>query len=294
MAVFQLFNAAGVGFNMTGTNSSGWSMLGTNSTVAMVNTADDGYRAEFDVNGSNFIDSFTAWYSMTSYGVVIEDLSYYDFDDVILNIVDLKLYTAVDYIDEYGWYAAINAGHDTFYGNDYADVIRAGTGNDVVYSYGGDDIVFGDNGNDKLYGVYGDDDLYGGKGRDVLNGGSGSDYLSGGLDFDTLTGGSGRDYFVFDATPSRYNIDTIKDFTPADDTIMLDNRIFTRAGADGWLKGSAFRIGKAAADSSDRVIYDKGTGALLYDRDGYGGAAAVKVAQLKAGLAITKADFYVL
>ncbi|MCG7394551.1 hypothetical protein MHY87_16725 [Microvirga sp. ACRRW] len=294
MAIFQAFNAAGVGFDMSSTSPSGWSFVGVNPYIETVNTYDDGEVAVFDVNGSSLIDRYTAWYSSNGYDIVIHDLLYENFEADVLLIKDLNLYTNVDELEGYDWYMVLNAGHDTFYGNDYADLIRGGKGNDLIYSYGGNDTLFGDAGNDKIYGLNGDDDLYGGTGRDVLSGGNGSDYLSGGLDSDTLTGGAGRDYFVFDATPSRNNVDTIKDFKPVDDTIMLDNKIFTRLGPDGWLSGAAFRVGKAAADSTDRIIYNKGTGALLYDADGKGGVAAIKIAQLQAGLAITKADFYVL
>lgn len=294
MAFFQAFNAAGVGFNMSSTSPSGWSFVGINPYIETVNTYDDGYAAVFDVNGSNIIDHYTAWYSSNGYDIVIHDLLYENYGADVLLIKDLNLYTNTDELDSYGWYMVLNAGHDTFYGNDYADVIRGGNGNDIVYSFGGNDILFGDAGGDRLYGVNGDDDLYGGTGRDGLNGGYGSDYLSGGLDFDTLTGGAGRDYFVFDATASIYNVDTITDFTPADDTIMFDNRIFTRLGPDGWLSGAAFWVGSGSHDTTDRIIYNKASGALLYDPDGIGGVAAVKVAQLKAWLPITKYDFYVL
>ncbi|MXQ13298.1 calcium-binding protein [Microvirga makkahensis] len=294
MAIFQAFNAAGVGFNMSSTSPSGWSFVSANPYVDTVNIYDDGDLAVFDVYGSSLVDRYSAWYWSNGYDVIIDDLLYENNGYAVLSIQNLNLYTTVDDLSAYDWYVALNRGHDTFYGNDYRDVIRGGYGNDIVYSYGGADITLGDAGSDKLYGMNGDDDLYGGTGRDYLSGGYGSDYLSGGLDSDALVGGGGRDYFVFDATPSRTNIDTITDFSPVYDTIMLDNRIFTRLGPDGWLSSAAFRTGSAAADSSDRIVYNKGTGALLYDPDGLGGAAAVKFAQVKAGLAVTKADFYVL
>jgi Ca2+-binding RTX toxin-like protein len=294
MAIFRAYNAAGVGFNMSGTSSSGWSFVSSDPSIDTVKTYDDGTVADFDVYGSSLVDAYSVWYWSNGYDVVIDDLLYENNGYAVLSIQNLGLYTTVDDLNAYDWYVRLNSGHDTFYGNDYADVIRGGYGNDVVHSYGGHDIVFGDSGSDKLYGLNGDDDLYGGTGRDYLSGGYGSDYLSGGLDLDTLVGGPGRDYFVFDARPSTTNVDTISDFKPTDDTIMVDNAIFTRAGANGWLSSAAFRIGKAAADSTDRIIYNKETGALLYDPDGYGGYGAVKFAQLKAGLAITKYDFYVL
>jgi len=293
MAIFQAFNAAGVGFNMSSTSSSGWSFVANNPYVETVMIDDDGYSAVFDVN-SSLVDRYTAWYTDTGYGVVIHDLLYENYGADVLLIKDLDLYVSDSAFNSSSWYVRLNGGHDTFYGNDYADVIRGGNGNDVVYSYGGHDILFGDAGADKLYGISGDDDLYGGTGRDALNGGYGSDYLSGGLDTDTLTGSAGRDYFVFDATASIYNVDTITDFSPTDDTLMFDNRIFTRLGPDGWLSSAAFWVGTRAHDTTDRIIYNKASGALLYDPDGIGAASAVKVAQLKAGLAITKADFYVL
>jgi Ca2+-binding RTX toxin-like protein len=213
------------------------------------------------------VDYFTARYWSDGYTVIVDDLFYENDGQAILSIEGLDLYTTVDALQGYAWYVTLNGGRDTFIGNDYDDIIRAGSGNDVVHSYDGDDIVYGDTGADKLYGLWGDDDLY---------------------------GGSGKDYFVFDTRPSRNNIDRIVDFRPDDDTIMLDNHVFTRVGRDGWLAGAAFTTGSGARDSSDRVIYNKQSGALLYDADGIGGASAVKFAQLNSGLPLTKADFFVL
>lgn len=293
MAVFQAFNAAGVGFNMSSTDSSGWAFIGANPSVTTVLAYDDGAVAEYDVYGSALVDSFSARYWSDGYTVVIDDLVYENHGQTILSIESLDLYTTVDELQGYAWYVTLNGGHDTFYGNDYDDIIRAGSGNDIVYSHDGDDIVHGDTGADKIYGSWGDDDVYGGAGRDVLSGGAGSDYLSGGLDSDTLTGDSGKDYFVFDKRPSRSNVDKITDFRPTDDTIMLDGHVFTRAGRDGWLAGGAFNTGSGARDSSDRIIYNKQTGALLYDADGVGGVSAVKFAQLDTGLKLSKGDFFI-
>jgi Ca2+-binding RTX toxin-like protein len=294
MAVFQAFNAAGVGFNMSSTSSSGWAFIGVDPSVTTELVYDDGAVAEYEVYGSDLVDYFTARYWSDGYTVIVDDLFYENDGQAILSIEGLDLYTTVDALQGYAWYVTLNGGRDTFIGNDYDDIIRAGSGNDVVHSYDGDDIVYGDTGADKLYGLWGDDDLYGGTGRDSLSGSAGSDYLSGGADSDRLTGGSGKDYFVFDTRPSRNNIDRIVDFRPDDDTIMLDNHVFTRVGRDGWLAGAAFTTGSGARDSSDRVIYNKQSGALLYDADGIGGASAVKFAQLNSGLTLTKADFFVL
>jgi Ca2+-binding RTX toxin-like protein len=294
MAVFQAFNAAGVGFNMSSTGSSGWTFIGADPSVTTDLVYDTGAVAGYDVYGSALVDYFTARYWSDGYTVIVDDLLYENDGYKILSIDDLDLYTTVDELQGYAWYVTLNGGHDTFYGNDYVDIIRGGSGNDIVYSYDGDDIVHGDTGADKLYGLWGDDDLYGGAGRDALTGGAGSDYLSGGADSDRLTGDSGKDYFVFDTRPSSKNVDRIVDFRPADDTIMLDNQVFTRIGRDGWLSSGAFATGSGARDSSDRIIYHKQSGALLYDADGVGGVAAVKFAQLNSGLTLSKADFFVL
>jgi serralysin len=56
------------------------------------------------------------------------------------------------------------------------------------------------------------------------------------------------------------------------------------------LARSAFEVGSAADDPRDRIIYDKDTGALFYDADGSGAQAAVKFAQIGAGLPLSNAD----
>lgn len=294
MAIFTAFNTAGVGFNMATTDSLGWTFLAPNPEITSVLAYDDGDLAIFDIYGSDIIDRYSASYSTNGYDVVVHDLVYEDLGATVLSITNLDLYTTIDDLDADAWFVSLNGGDDTFYGNDFDDVIRGGFGSDIVLAYDGDDIVYGDAGQDDLYGGAGDDDLYGGSGRDLLNGGSGNDYLSGGADLDSLTGGGGKDYFVFDTRPSASSADRITDFVVRDDTVMLDNRVFTKVGRDGWLTAGAFTTGSAARDASDRIIYNSKNGALLYDPDGIGGAPAVKFAQLKAGLALTKADFYIL
>jgi Ca2+-binding RTX toxin-like protein len=78
-----------------------------------------------------------------------------------------------------------------------------------------------------------------------------------------------------------------------DDTIVLDNAIFTRL-ADGALLAGQFRIGTAAADANDYLIYNSSTGALSYDADGNGAGAAIRFATLQTKLALTAADFVVI
>ena len=49
-----------------------------------------------------------------------------------------------------------------------------------------------------------------------------------------------------------------------------------------------------AADADDRIIDNAATGALLFDADGVGGAAAVQFATLSAGLAMTAGELTVI
>jgi serralysin len=152
-------------------------------------------------------------------------------------------------------------------------------------------------GNDTLVGNSGNNTLRGYGGNDVIKSGSGNDLIFGGLGNDKLYGQAGKDAFVFDTKPNQYaNKDAIMDFRVVDDTIRLDNAIFTKVGANGTLKEAMFwtnTTGKAH-DSSDRVIYDRDSGVLYYDPDGTGKAAGVAFATISKELALTYKDFYVI
>ena len=110
---------------------------------------------------------------------------------------------------------------------------------------------------------------------------------------DLLTGLGGADSFAFTTALGAGNIDTIGDFSVADDTIRLENAVFTGLAA-GALAAGAFNTGAAASQADDRIVYNSATGALLFDADGAGGAAAVQFATLSGGLALTSADFLVV
>jgi Ca2+-binding RTX toxin-like protein len=113
--------------------------------------------------------------------------------------------------------------------------------------------------------------------------------------FDTLYGGSGNDAFVFNAAlGAATNIDTIRDFVAVIDTIYLENSVFTALTATGALAAGAFWKGSAAHDSNDRIIYNPSTGALFYDADGKGGAAAIQFATLSTKPPISARDFVVI
>jgi Ca2+-binding RTX toxin-like protein len=214
------------------------------------------------------------------------------------------------------------AGNDTLDGRANADRMEGGTGNDryfvdnagdqVIEALGGGtDHVFssisynltGKNvekltligaANRSGTGDAGANTLVGNVGNNSLNGAAGNDKIFGALGKDILTGGFGQDAFVFNTALGSTNVDRIRDFSVVDDRIHLEDRIFTGLGGSGGLSSSAFRTGGQAQDASDRIIYNKSTGSLLYDADGVGGAAAVQFAILSKGLTLGANDFLII
>ncbi|MEF8756335.1 MAG: DUF4347 domain-containing protein [Accumulibacter sp.] len=198
-------------------------------------------------------------------------------------------------------------------GNALANLLYAGVGNNLLDGAGGNDTASylygvsgsgvtaslasgtatGGSGSDTLAGI---ENLVGSAYADTLSGDGGGNVLSGGNGNDTLSGGLGADIFRFDTLPNAAtNRDTISDFNVLDDTIELENAIFSSL-PNGPLAASSFRSGAgltAAADADDFVIYDSTSGALYYDANGNTGAAPVQIASLAAGLALTNVDFLV-
>jgi Ca2+-binding RTX toxin-like protein len=195
-----------------------------------------------------------------------------------------------------------NAGADTMAGGSGSDVYTVDNVGDVVTETGvsGTDIV--QSSVSFTLGAYVENLTLTGSGglsgtgntlRNVIVGNAGANDLDGGLGSDALTGGAGADNFVFSTTLGSANVDKITDFTVADDTIKLDDAVFVGLTA-GVLDVGALALGTAALDADDRIIYDAGTGSLFFDRDGLGGAKAVKFATLGEGLVLTNADFDVI
>jgi Ca2+-binding RTX toxin-like protein len=137
--------------------------------------------------------------------------------------------------------------------------------------------------------------LIGNAAGNVLNGREGNDLLLGMGGNDTLVGGANNDIFVFNtALNATTNVDTINDFSVPNDTIRLENAIFSTLSATGTLAASAFRVGTAAADANDHIIYDAASGVLIYDSNGSATGGAARFAFLAPGLALTNADFVVV
>lgn len=222
------------------------------------------------------------------------------------------------------------AGNDTLSGVAGNDTINGGDGTDVLISGPGDDVLDGGAGLDtaaypgaatgvmvnlgrtsaqQTYGAGTDtlvniervngsayaDVIVGNSGSNRLAGAGGNDILNGAAGNDGLLGGQGQDQFRFNtALDPAANVDTLPDFSAADDTVQLSRSIFTAFGSTGTLASSAFRTGTAAQDSDDRIIYDSATGRIYYDPDGTGSAAQVLFARVPAGTALTNADFTVI
>jgi cysteinyl-tRNA synthetase len=210
-----------------------------------------------------------------------------------------------------------NSGNNILNGLSGSDVMRGGLGNDTYYVDNAGDVTDEVNGGggigDYVYSsvsytaAAGIERLYlsgagaiNGTGRDgqndILVGNSGNNILNGLSGNDVLIGGLGLDTFRFDtALNAAANKDMIIDFVAADDTIELENGIFTTLTTTGALAASLFKdIFTGTIDTTDRILYNSSTGALSYDSDGSGANAAIQIATLTTHPVLTNADFVVI
>lgn len=227
-----------------------------------------------------------------------------------------------------------NGGNDTLNGGTGRDILQGGRGNDTyvvddsgdrieetlgssdgidhVYSSASSGLSFGverlvlmgsasihGTGNELANVIVGNgaaNVLDGDYGNDALSGGAGNDWLIGGEGFDVLTGGAGMDAFRFSG--AEYwrdgSVDRITDFAAADDRIDLDDAVFFGLGPVGALGLDAFRLGAAALDWNDRIIYHRPTGQLFYDSDGIHNGEAKLIATLTPGTTLALGDLFVV
>ena len=154
--------------------------------------------------------------------------------------------------------------------------------------------LVGSNSGQTIVGNAGANIIRGMGGNDTLIGGGGNDRLVGGAGNDILNGGAGNDIFIFDAAlNAASNVDTIQDYNVAQDSIWLEDAVFTGLTL-GKLAAAAFTTGAAATTANHRIIYNAATGALSFDADGNGGGAAIQFASLAAGLAMNAGEFTVI
>ncbi len=132
--------------------------------------------------------------------------------------------------------------------------------------------IIGDSGNDRLTGNSLNNTLTGGGGNDQLTGQDGNDSLIGGFGDDLLTGGNGSDNFIFNS--SNLGIDTISDFTPGSDKIVLSKAIFTALQSsigNGFSQPAEFASvadDDLVATSSAFIVYSTSSGSIYYNQNG--------------------------
>jgi len=196
------------------------------------------------------------------------------------------------------------AGNDTLFGGSGNDNLTGGTGNDTFNVDAGTDSITDLTSTDRLivsagatamatgvlkfsgYNVAnnGTVSIAGSAGADSIVGTAGVDVIAGAAGNDKLAGGTGNDRFVFDTTLSSNNIDTVTDFVKGVDKLILDDDIFAKLGigtTTGKLISSGnYKIGSAAGDANDYLIYNPTTDKLYYDTDGNGAHAAMQIATI--------------
>ena len=199
-----------------------------------------------------------------------------------------------------------NGGNDTLDGGLGADYMEGGAGNDIYVVNDINDVAdetsFLSNGIDLVnagisYAL--DSELEnltltgnaalagtGNEINNVINGNNGNN----------LTGGVGQDKFLFDAAAGINNADTITGYIAADDTITLENAIFTKFTVTGAINASNLvaKANPVAADANDYLLYNTTTGVLSYDANGNAAGAAVQFATLTGAPALTAADFLIV
>jgi Ca2+-binding RTX toxin-like protein len=261
--------------------------LATSPDARGSDTLVDRHRRELDLGGRNAED---VWKVMVKHAQNIDhaNLDYsvdifgrFDGDDLNSNSVVASVMNSVgiEWSTNYPW--GISRSEAPLFGQlAYMQV------NDGLNGTPRNDIIKGGEGNDSLHAGAGNDRMTAGRGDDLLSGGSGAD---------NMHGGAGQDAFLFNTKPDgTTNLDTIRGFSVADDTVWLENRIFTEAGPEGRLKSSYFWKGASAHDATDRVIYDSHEGVIYYDPDGIGGAAQVAITHISTGLKLTNDDFRIV
>lgn len=138
--------------------------------------------------------------------------------------------------------------------------VIGGTGSDRLTGNSLANTLSGGNGDDLISGAAGDDNIYGQAGNDFLNGGAGIDtfYYTG-----ALTGAT--------TATNLFGVDTISDFTSAQDKIALSKATFGLTAAAGAAIGTEFATVNDISEvetSAAKIVYSLGTGSLFYNQNG--------------------------
>ena len=135
--------------------------------------------------------------------------------------------------------------------------------------------------------------LVGNSANNTLSGGAGNDILNGGAGNDNLTGGTGKDVFQLTTLTK----DTITDFSHTDDTIQLENSVFTKFVTTGNLPSVNFKSitnANTSIDSNDYIVYNKSTGVISYDSNGSANGGATQIAVVGTNLSLDASDFSII
>lgn len=188
-------------------------------------------------------------------------------------------------------------GDDSYYVGSAADrvVEKAGQGTDTVNS----SVSFSMSGIhvEKLNLIGGGNiNGTGNSHANTIVGNAGNNVLNGGLGADTLDGRGGKDVFLFNSALGGGNVDTLLNYSVADDSIKLENAIFTALAATGTLAGSRFVANAAgiATTLDHRIIYETDTGKIFYDSNGSAAGGAILFATVAPGLAMTASEFTII
>lgn len=202
------------------------------------------------------------------------------------------------------------------------DILDGGSGNDTLLGEEGDDVLLGGSGNDRLIGGNGDDFLFGGTGNDTLTSGEGKDkFLVTRLDLGSLL--NNLLVYLQDLDSSKLTnlvntllegqlppqlsgalvsfaaigVDTITDFDPSNDLLVLDVFSFPELANSSNLL-AIVTSDSSAANSSSPLVYNSSNGRLFYNQNGsapgtsnrnFGGV----LAQLPTGLNLTADNLFI-
>lgn len=260
--------------NLTGTSSTGQTLIGNDADNAITGGAGDdvleGGLGDDTLDGGAGADTLTGGhgddvYVVDNAGDRIVEGGGAGTDEVRTT---LATYTLANHLENLTGLASTGqtltgnnadniitggAGGDTLTGGNGDDILLGGDGDDFLYGNNGNDFLLGGAGADRLEGGNGDDRLVGGSGDDILEGGNGSDVLVGGAGNDVLTGGNGADVFIIG--PSSGN-DRITDFGNGD---LIDWSAMTDAGFQATITQSGRDTVISFSDGSSVTLVGAGS-----------------------------------
>jgi Ca2+-binding RTX toxin-like protein len=222
-----------------------------------------------------------------------------------------------------------NEFNQTIQGNAGSNILNGAGGADIMSGFGGNDRYYVDNIGDIVNEAAGDGtadrvltsvsyalgvgqqieffsvtvsastgaiSLTGNQFNQTIQGNAGANVINGGAGNDILFGFGGVDSFVFNtALNTATNHDTISDYNVADDTIRLENAIFTLLTTTGTLGANQFKnLSLGAQDAGDRIIYNQTSGELFYDTNGLTAGGMFLFADVTDGLILTNLDIFVI